>query len=176
MSGYFPDEGGWSPGDAEPMEGLVIGEALNVPERVVLPKPKLWIQIPMVILMVVGSQFTLHLATRRAGPSAALWVMLGFMAGCAWLGAVYLAGACFVHYKTVKARQAELDEMHEKLRVRVAMVPPLVNRYGPESAMRLLQMAEDLVGEGDFDDIRAAVASIERHHDLEPTVFADKSA
>ncbi len=172
MSGYFPDEGGWSPGDAEPLEGLVIGEPLNPPERVIVPKPKLWLEVLALASLVCASQSMFMVASRR---TRSAWVLAAFGAGAIWMGTVVI-GMYFVGlHVRVKRQQAELDELHEKLTVRVAMIPRLVTRYGPESAMRLLQMAENLCEEGDFDDIRSAVASIERHHDLDPTVFADDS-
>lgn len=67
--------------------------------------------------------------------------------------------------------QANMDETYAEILIRAKMIPKLVERHGPEATMEMLTFAEKMVSEGDFDSIFDAVASIERHHDMEPTVY-----
>lgn len=59
--------------------------------------------------------------------------------------------------------------VHQQACLRLRMAGKLIDRRGPEDTFEILNAAEALVKEGDFPDLPAAVAAIERHHDIEPT-------
>lgn len=69
--------------------------------------------------------------------------------------------------------QTSMNEAYAEVLVRARMIPRLVERHGPEATMQMMTFAEKMVSEGDFESITEAVASIERHHDMEPTVYDD---
>jgi flagellar biosynthesis/type III secretory pathway ATPase len=80
----------------------------------------------------------------------------------------------YVHARReVKRLQTDMDETYAHMVEQVQMLPKLIERHGPQEAMQLMGLASHLVEEGDFPDIKAAVASIERHHDFEPTNYDD---
>lgn len=88
-----------------------------------------------------------------------------------------LAGMNWMSYRMDvrhwKQLQAELDKLYEDVKVRARMLPKLLDRHGPDGTLSIMNLAEDLVKDGDFADIKQAVAAIERHHDLDPTDLDD---
>lgn len=71
----------------------------------------------------------------------------------------------------VRRLQADMNTTYEAMIERLKMLPKLVGRHGPAEAIEILSTADTLVAEGDFPTVKDAVAAIERHHDMEPTVY-----
>jgi hypothetical protein len=67
----------------------------------------------------------------------------------------------------------QVTEVWELVCQRLRLTSALVERHGPDG-IEIMAVAEKLFMEGDFESLQAAVAAIERHHDLEPTVLDDE--
>ncbi len=124
-----------------------------------IPVPRLWPAVLMTLAVWVAVMF-MYVSSVR---------MVVFYAGAiAATSGMQMAHAIAIRQRARKL-QAQLDELYAMAKERVIMLPALVERHGPEDAIEIMRAADHLVEEGDFPDIRAAVAAIERHHDWEPT-------
>lgn len=131
------------------------------PEPPRLAKPPLW-------RTIVGTAIDLLIAMWMYRQPYRFSI---FMSGVITAIAAVQVMEYVITLRHVKRLQADVDKTYAGLAERFAMLPKLIERHGPEQALELMQMADHLVSEGDFPDVKAAVASIERHHDLEPTTY-----
>jgi hypothetical protein len=128
-----------------------------------LPRPKPWFTI-----FVVGWNLTFGMWLFRQPYRIPVFAS-GFMVALA----IYQA-AEYLKLLVGRTRlQREMDKAYDSMIEHLKMLPKLAERHGPEEALEIMRMADHLVDEGDFPDLREAVASIERHHDMEPTVYDD---
>jgi hypothetical protein len=96
-----------------------------------------------------------------------------FASGLMTALAVYQLAEYVKLLRQVKRLQTEMDQTYDAMVERLTMLPKLVERHGPNEAIQIMSTADALVSEGDFPTVRDAVAAIERHHDMEPTVYDD---
>lgn len=128
-----------------------------------IPIPRLWTAVLYSISQLVGAQF-LYASNLR--------VMVFFAGVASTLAGMQVAFALAAR-RRARNLQAQVDELYNMAKERVIMLPALVERHGPEQAIEIMKTADHLVDEGDFPNVRDAVAAIERHHDMEPTVFEE---
>lgn len=126
-----------------------------------IPMPRLWPAVLLAVAMLVVVMF-MYTSTIR--------VVVFYSGAIAAVSGMQVAFAMGARVRAQKL-QVQVDELYEMAKERVRMLPALVERHGPEEAIEIMRTADHLVEEGDFPDVRAAVAAIERHHDMEPTVY-----
>lgn len=136
-------------------------DELELPPK--LPKPPLWMMWPA-FLAIEAISFLLLMA-------AATSKYLAFQAGSMSTIGAFLLLRTLEERRKVAQLQAEMERAYNTIKQHLAMMPKLLERYNPDEAMSILNYAEILVKDGDFPDLPTAVASIERHHDNEPTAF-----
>ncbi len=134
----------------------------EIPEPPTLPKPKLWVMWGTCLIGVSISAVLLNVAATK---------LLAFQAGIICTTSVNMLVLGYATRRRVAAMQTDMEQKHEALRVHMMVMPKLLERYGPEEAVAILNYAAILVSDGDFDDLTTAIHSIEHHHDNEPTPF-----
>lgn len=126
-----------------------------------LPRPKPWRTIFVVVWNLGFATFLFRQPYR----------VPIFMSGVMVALAVYQVAEYARILVQVRRMQTQLDAAYDSMIERLKMLPKLAERHGPEEALEIMRMADHLVDEGDFPNLRTAVASIERHHDMEPTAY-----
>lgn len=126
-----------------------------------LPAPKPWRTIIVVVWDLAFATYLFRQPYRIPVFAAGLLTAL----------AVYQTAEYIRIVLQMRRLQVEMDKTYDDMIERLTMLPKLAERHGPEDALGLMRTADSLVSEGDFPTLRDAVAAIERHHDMEPTVY-----
>lgn len=148
-------------------------DELELPEPPQLPMPSVGLTALAVFLQLALSEVLFFLGTSKAA--------LFFSGVASTTAGVSVATYVLARRKT-KQMQAEMEATtlevkttFEQAALRMRMIPRLLERHGASQTMELMHSAEHLVQDGDFVDIRDAVASLERFNDMEPTTYGDEA-